>query len=237
MEQEAQPGRGWRDLLWKKATNASCRILDTKAGPLFLHDHCPAGVVERLSAESGLKAFAHLPEREYQLLLALAKRPDTKLTLAYTPGREIVGQVTLVPTAGWWQDLEFTYEMSLEISPSWRRIGIARQLVTGALQDEVVEELIILGLGLRWHWDTEGLGLNPVRYRALLARAAGAYGFSEYLTSEPNISADPTNILLARIGKGVNQKRINQFVERLLHSDTLPGLSSSRWIEEEHEAC
>jgi acetoin utilization protein AcuA len=237
MEQEAQSGHGWRDLLWKEATNAPCRILDTKAGPLFLHDHCPAVVVERLSAENGLHVFACFPEREYQLLLALAKRPDTKLTLAYTPGREIVGQVTLVPAAGWWQDLEFTYEMSLEISSSWRRMGIAHQLVTGALQDEVVEELIILGLGLRWHWDTEGPGLNPVRYRALLARAAAAYGFSEYLTSEPNISADPTNILLARIGKGVNQKRINQFVERLLHSDTLPGLSSSRWIEEEHEAC
>jgi acetoin utilization protein AcuA len=237
MEQEAQSGHGWRDLLWKEATNAPCRILDTKARPLFLHDHCPAVVVERLSAENGLHVFACFPEREYQLLLALAKRPDTKLTLAYTPGREIVGQVTLVPAAGWWQDLEFTYEMSLEISSSWRRMGIAHQLVTGALQDEVVEELIILGLGLRWHWDTEGLGLNPFRYRTLLARAAAAYGFSEYLTGEPNISADPTNILLARIGSSVNQQRINQFVERLLHSDTLPGLSSSGWIEEEHEAC
>lgn len=163
MEQEAQSGHGWRDLLWKEATNAPCRILDTKAGPLFLHDHCPAVVVERLSAESGLHVFACFPEREYQLLLALAKRPDTKLTLAYTPGREIVGQVTLVPAAGWWQDLEFTYEMSLEISSSWRRMGIARQLVAGALQDEVVEELIILGLGLRWHWDTEGLGLKGLR--------------------------------------------------------------------------
>jgi hypothetical protein len=85
MEQGAQAGPGWRDLLWKEAINAACQILDTKAGPLFLQDHCPAGVVERLSAESGLHTFAHLPEREYQLLLALAKRPETKLTLAYTP--------------------------------------------------------------------------------------------------------------------------------------------------------
>lgn len=237
MEQDAPSGRGWRDLLWKEATNVPCRILDTKVGPLFLHDHCPAVVVERLSAESGLHAFAHLPEREYQLLLALAKRPDTKLTLVYTPGREIVGQVTLVPAAGWWQDLEFIYEMSLEISSSWRRMGIARQLVTEALRHEAVEELVILGLGLRWHWDTEGLGLHPFRYRALLARAAATYGFSEYLTGEPTISADPANILLARIGRGVNQQRINQFVEYLLHSDTLPGLSSGGWIEEEHEAC
>src|SRR5260370_863073 len=143
-------GRGWSDPLWKEASNAPCQLLDTKAGPLFLQDHCPAGVVERLSAESGLHAFTCLPAREYQLLLALAKRPDTKLTLAYTPGREIVGQVTLVPAAGWWQDLEFTYEMSLEVSSSWRRMGIARQLVTGALQDEAVEELIILGLWLGW---------------------------------------------------------------------------------------
>jgi len=237
MEQGVQPGYGWRDLLWKEAINAPCQILDTKAGPLFLQDHCPAGVIERLSAESGLHAFAHLPEREYQLLLALAKRPDTKLTLAYTPGREIVGQVTLVPAAGWWQDLECTYEMSLEVSSSWRRLGIARQLVARALQDVGVEELIILGFGLHWHWDTEGLGLNPFRYRALLARAAAVYGFSEYLTSEPNISADPANILLARIGRGVNQKHFNHFVERLLHSDTLPGCSSSKEIEEGNEAC
>jgi len=236
MEQETQHGRGSRDLLWKEATNAPCQILDTQAGPLFLHDHCPAGVVERLSAESGLHAFARLPEQEYQLLLALAKRPDTKLTLVYTPSREIVGQVTLVPAAGWWQDLECTYEMSLEVSSSWRRLGMAHQLVARALQDEAIEELIILGLGLCWHWDTEGLSLNPCRYRALLARAAAVYGFREYLTSEPNISADPTNILLVRIGRGVNQQRLNQFVERLLHSDTLPGLFSSGWIEEEHEA-
>src|SRR5260370_14849755 len=229
-------GRGWSDPLWKEAINAPCQLLDTKAGPLFLQDHCPAGVVERLSAESGLPACTCLPEREYQLLLALAKRPDTKLTLAYTPGREIIGQVTLVPAAGWWQDLEFTYEMSLEVSSSWRRLGIARQLVARALQDEVVEELIILGFGLHWHWDADGLGLTPFRYRALLARAAAVYGFSEYLTSEPNISADPANILLARIGRGVNQKRINHFVERLLHSDTLPACSSSNEIEEGNKA-
>ncbi len=145
--------------------------------------------------------------------------------------------MTLTPAADWWQDLEFTYEMSLEVSSSWRRLGIARQLVAKALQDEVVEELIILGLGLRWHWDTEGLGLHPFRYRTLLARAAAVYGFSEYHTGEPNINDDPANILLARIGRGVNQQRLNQFVERLLHSDTLPGFSSSGWIEEEQEAC
>src|SRR6266705_6445811 len=42
----------------EKASIAPCQILDTKAGSLFLQDHCPAVVVERWSAESGLHAFA-----------------------------------------------------------------------------------------------------------------------------------------------------------------------------------
>lgn len=140
---------------WKEAVNASCQMLGTKAGPLFLQDHCTTGVVERLRAESGLRAFARLPEREYQLLLRLSARPDTKLTLAYTPTREIVGQVTLVPADGWWQGLECLYEMSIEVSSAWRKLGIARQLVAVALRDETLEEMIVLGLGLSWHWDNE----------------------------------------------------------------------------------
>jgi hypothetical protein len=103
MDKGAQPRFGWHELLWKEAANAPRQILGTKAGPLFLQDHCTTVLVERLKANSGLHAFAHLPEREYQLLLTLAKRPDTELTLACTPTREIVGQVTLVPADGWWQ--------------------------------------------------------------------------------------------------------------------------------------
>src|SRR6266567_1333195 len=58
MEKGAHPRLGWQELLWKEASNAPCQILDTKAGSLFLQDHCPAVVVERWSAESGLHAFA-----------------------------------------------------------------------------------------------------------------------------------------------------------------------------------
>ena len=33
MEQEAQPGRGWRDLLWKEATNALAQRLEIHYTP------------------------------------------------------------------------------------------------------------------------------------------------------------------------------------------------------------
>jgi hypothetical protein len=116
MEQGAQAGPGWRDLLWKEAINAACQILDTKAGPLFLQDHCPAGVVERLSPRAGcIPSRTFLSENISSCSLwRSALRPNSRWPIH--PGREIVGQVTLVPAAGWWQELEFTYEMSLEVS-------------------------------------------------------------------------------------------------------------------------
>src|SRR5436190_6912175 len=82
------------DLLQKSHVSPLRRGFETTAGPLILHSFCPPALVASLKAERGLHAFAHFPEREHQLLLGIAERPDCALTLAYTPGGEIVGQVT-----------------------------------------------------------------------------------------------------------------------------------------------
>ena len=84
--------------------------------------------------------------------------------------------------------------------------------------------MIIFALGLSWHWDTEGSGLNRYQYRKLIEKLFSAYGFVEYHTSEPNITMDPANIFLARIGSRVNLQTINQFYNRMLNSQNLPGL-------------
>ena len=67
----------------------------TAAGPLFLRTCCPPALVEGLQVDEGLRAFARLPEREHQLLITLARQPENRLTLAYTPAGKIVGQATL----------------------------------------------------------------------------------------------------------------------------------------------
>jgi acetoin utilization protein AcuC len=90
------------DLLQKSNVSPLRRGFETAAGPLILHSFCPPALVASLKAERGLHAFAHFPEREHQLLLGIAERPDCALTLAYTPGGEIVGQVTLAPADPWW---------------------------------------------------------------------------------------------------------------------------------------
>jgi len=200
------------------------KMYKTPAGPLFLRSGCSPTLVEALQVDEGLRAFARLPEREHQLLLSLAQQPEIRLTLAYTATGTIVGQATLAPVDDWWQDIGNAYEIAVEVSSPWRKFGIAHQLLSFTLEFESVEEYLILGLGFAWHWDYEGLGMSRFHYREMIARLFAAHGFDEYLTSEPNIRMDPANILVARLGSRFASENMNRFFQRLLHSETLPGL-------------
>jgi GNAT superfamily N-acetyltransferase len=209
-------------LLQRSAHGSRRSAFETAAGSLILHSFCPPSLVASLKADRGLRAFARVPEREHELLLGIAERPDCVLTLAYTSSGEIVGQVTLAPLDHWWHDIGNAYEIAVEVSTGWRRMGIAHHLLTLAL--ESVEEYLIVGLGLSWHWDYAGFGMTPFGYRELIVRLFAAHGFSEYLTSESNIRMDPANILLARLGSRFPEESMSRFFQRLLRSDTLPGL-------------
>ncbi len=196
----------------------------TPAGLLFLRNCCTPSFVESLKADEGLRAFARLPEREHQLLLSVARKPENRLTLAYTATGKIIGQATLAPLDHWWQDISNAYEIAVEVSSGWRKLGIAHHLLSFALEFESLEEHLIIGLGLSWHWDYEGLGISRFHYREMIARLFAAHGFTEYLTSEPNIRMDPANILVARLGSRLEQESMNRFFQHLLQSETLPGL-------------
>jgi GNAT superfamily N-acetyltransferase len=211
-------------LLHDNADTSCSRTIETPAGILVLRDFCSPSLVESLRADSGLRAFARLPEREHQLLMNIARLPDSALTIAHSLSGEIVGEVSLTPADAWWQGLQHVYEIAVQVSSGWRRLGIARQLLKVALERDDLEEIIIVAMGLSWHWDNEGLGLSRYSYRELIAQLFASHGFAEFLTSEPNISMDPANIFLARIGSNVSQDSMNQFLNRLLCSQDFPGL-------------
>jgi acetoin utilization protein AcuA len=196
----------------------------TASGTVLLRTYCSPALVECLSVDEGLRAFARRPDYEHRQLISVAQRSDSLLILAYTLTGKIVGQVTLAPADSWWDGLSDTYEAAIEVSSGWRGLGIAHQLLTCAAELEALERVIILGVGLSWHWDLKGLELTPFSYRAMIERLFAAYGFVEYLTSEPNIRMDPANILLARLGSKVKMERVEEFFDRLLQSDTLPGM-------------
>jgi hypothetical protein len=130
--------------------NADCPIrsaIETPAGSLILHSFCAPSLVASLKADSGLHAF----QREHQLLLGIAERSDCVLTLAYTSSGEIVGQVTLAPLDHWWQGIGNAYEIAVEVSTGWRRMGIARHLLSLAKSLAALDVLsgghLIAGVG------------------------------------------------------------------------------------------
>src|SRR5438874_786183 len=203
------------DLLQRRAACPRRSTFETAAGSLILHSFCPPSLVTSLKADRGLHAFTHIPEREHQLLLGIAERPDCALTLAYTPNGEISGQVTLTAADGWWQGVATTDELSIEVSSRWRRLGTARQLLSLALAFDAVEEMILVAVGLSWHWDLKRSGLSPFRSRSVVAHVLEPYHFFEGLTDEPNVGMDPANILLLRIGKDVEREVMGQLFQRL----------------------
>jgi acetoin utilization protein AcuA len=200
------------------------KIYNTSAGTLYLRRQCSPLLVESLHIDDGLRSFARLPEREYELLLKLARQPSTSLTLAYTATSKIVGQATIAPADDWWVGVGNAYEISVEVSSCWRTKGIAQQLLAFALEDKAWEQALILGLGFSWHWDYEGLNMTRFEYRKMIDRLFSKYGFAEYQTSEPNIQMDPANILMARFGKQFGAEGTRQFFQRLFHSESFPGL-------------
>lgn len=217
---------GLADLLHVRGnpTPSRSKTIETKAGPVLLRDFSPPSLVQRLHADSGLHAFARTPERELQLLVGIAKSPDCALTLAHTPTGDIVGEVTLAPGDVWWEGLDNVYEVAIEVSSNWRGQGIARKLLAFALELDALEDMILFAEGLSWHWDTEGLGISPSRYRKLIAHLFATQGFKEYATTEPNVSMEPANVFLVRVGNRVDQREGTRFFNRMLSTPNLSAL-------------
>ncbi len=220
------PLAGIVDLLHIRGSETPSRtqLLETKAGQLILRDFCPPSLIARLQPDNGLHAFARLPEREHQLLLGIARRPDCALTVAHTPTGEIVGEVTLAPGDAWWDGLDNVYEVAIEVSSHWRGQGLATKLLSFALELDALEDMILFAEGLSWHWDVHGLGLSVYRYRELIAHLFATQGFSEQPTTEPNISLEPANILMVRIGSRVDQRASTQFFNRMMSTPNMARL-------------
>jgi acetoin utilization deacetylase AcuC-like enzyme/GNAT superfamily N-acetyltransferase len=217
------PLAGLFDLLRMNRESAPSRSKEysTPAGPVLLRDFCPPSLVERLHADEGLRSFARLPEREHKLLLNVARNPDCVLALAHTPTGKIVGEVTIAPADEWWEGIENLYEVAIEVSSNWRGMGIARNLLAFALELDALEDMILFAIGLSWHWDAEGVGISMYRYRELIVKLFASQGFTEYPTTEPNVSMEPVNVLIARIGKRVDKRVANRFLNHLLSSSNL----------------
>jgi hypothetical protein len=202
-------------MLSRDEVQSRCLNVEVKGESLVLRTACSPWLVEQLETDRGLRVFSRLPEREHQRLLDIARRPENVLSLASTPSGVIVGQVTLAPLHGWASNLPNVYEIAGEVSSAFRRQAIARRLLTLVLETEGIEDLILVGFGLCWHWDTVGLGLTCASYRSMLTTFLASFGFVDCPTTEGNLGLDPFNVLFARIGTHVSPKMTIQFYNSL----------------------
>jgi acetoin utilization deacetylase AcuC-like enzyme/GNAT superfamily N-acetyltransferase len=178
--------------------------LTTARGDLYLRDLCPGSLIERLLPDPGLSAFARSPVREHALLIRAAEADHAAVSVAHTHDGTLVGSVVLSAGADWWSGLDGVYELTLEVSRDWRRLGIARALLNFTAQALWMEHLIVVAMGLEWHWDLAGAGLSAQQYGHMLTDLLRSAGFRVVRTSEPNVAMHPANLLLVRVGAKVS---------------------------------
>jgi acetoin utilization deacetylase AcuC-like enzyme len=181
--------------------------LDTPRGRLLLRDRCPLSLIERLHPGPGLVAFVRKPEREFELLLRAAADPATSVTLAHTEHGAIVGFAVLSAGTDWWDALPGVYEVSLQTSRAWRRLGVGRALLQFSIEAQWIEDTILLAMGLDWHWDLVEAELDAAGYGSMLRTLLRSVGFREVTTSEPNVAMHELNFLLVRAGARVPAER------------------------------
>jgi acetoin utilization deacetylase AcuC-like enzyme len=198
-----------------RAPEPRVQTLETERGTILLRDWSPPSLVERLQADEGLRSFARRADREQELLKRIASRPDSELIVAHTPEGLLVGQVSICAADEWWEGIPNLYEVAIEVSANWRKLGLANVLVTFALEPDYFEDVILFALGYAWHWDLDETGLGSMRYGAMIRSLFQRVGFEQMYASEPNLHMDPANIFLARIGKRVDPAVQAQFRARL----------------------
>jgi acetoin utilization deacetylase AcuC-like enzyme len=193
--------------LGPEAPSTRVETLDTARGRLVLRDLCPPSLIERLHPDPGLAAFNRRPERDHAILLRIAQTGHGSVAVAHDESGAIVADIVISNASDWWAGLDGVYELSIETSREWRRLGVARALLDFCMRAPWIEQLILLAMGLDWHWDLQATGLDANTYGLVLRALLETAGFVVRRTSEPNVAMHRTNILLVRTGARVSPER------------------------------
>jgi len=184
----------------------------TPRGPVELVSTVPPEVLRRLVMDQGLRNFRP-PDRQHAALCAIAETPEGKVSAALT-GSVIVGYVTFHRPDRYsrWVKHPLMLELGgIEISPSWRKCGLASRLLKVAFADPALENYIVYTTEYCWHWDLKESGLDVWQYQRMLTRLFGAVGLVQRATDDPDILAHPANVFMARVGRNVPREQVEAF--------------------------
>ena len=133
------------------------------------------GLLATLSLDSGLSNFCPAEEKLAGVLARIAGLPRGIVNIAVSK-KTIVGYVTFFGSFSGYHPA--VMEMGgIETAVSWRRRGIATELLRRSFLDREMEKNIVYVRGYHYHWDLCGSGLDVLQYREMLIRLYGAAGF------------------------------------------------------------
>jgi len=184
----------------------------TPKGPVELVSTVPPEVLHRLAMDDGLRNFRP-PARQHEALCAIAAMPEGKVSAALM-GSVIVGYATFHRPDRYsrWVKHPLMLELGgIEISPSWRKFGLASRLLKVAFADPILENYIVYTTEYCWHWDLKGSGLDVWQYQRMLTKLFGAVGLVQRATDDPDILEHPANVFMVRVGRNVPREQVEAF--------------------------
>ncbi len=120
-----------------------------------------------------------------------------------------------------WERVAGVWEFGgIEVSENWLGLGVGRALLKISFADDCWEDRIVILFGFTWHWNLRATGLDKAGYRRMLKALMAEAGFVEYRTDEGNVTFDPFNLFMVRIGRRVEPERISAF-DALLYTGEL----------------
>ncbi len=190
----------------------------TKRGTLILRSFCQPDEIAKMTFCADFHAYAQYNPiiSQIESLIKAASQPDANVTLAHTPDGLIVGLSLLVypdPDERWLRvGLEIMMELAaIEVSKSWRAGGLAKKLLSLAVDHPLEKERIFYMVGYSWTWDLDDKQKSATDYRNLLIRLFTGEGFAIFQTNEPNVMLRPENLFMARTGDCVPEETRKQF--------------------------
>jgi len=184
--------------------------LETAQGTISIASFYTPENIEPLSFKRSFQMHPHYSPiiSSKKSLMRIAGEPDANVTLATTPGGNIVGFGILQypdPDERWVRVGErVMMELSVvEVSRAWRGGGLARKILEYTLAHPLQDDKILYMVGYSWTWDIAGSGLPIMDYRDMMIGLFAGFGFGLRQTNEPNIMMRPENMFMVRIGTNV----------------------------------
>lgn len=199
--------------------SSACCEIDIKETPrekIIVEGPVPAENLKKLRMNDGLTNF-RAPAAQKEALIEIAELPEGMIYIARQYS-EIVGYVTFHYPEGYsrWSRHPHILELgAIEISPQWRKLGIAERLLREVFRNPVMEDFIVITTEFCWHWDLERSGLGLFNYQKMLEKLFGTTDLKRRATDDPDVTENPANVFMARIGKNVENTDVKMFENML----------------------